>query len=265
MTLYGTYAVVPFYRRFQKRLMKATYDNCFIAVAISHFTAKKIKDAYSKARVKVINQGILFDNYQGPIVHKKIISNPYILTVAAMKLRKGYHISVPVFARLKKDFPDLKYVMLASRDPNDDYDYKIKKMIADNNLEKDVIWLTHVKESELIDLYKHAELFVLSSVSARFLYYFEGFGSIYLEAQSCGLPVIASRGGGQEDALIDGKTGFLAEEENIDDVYNLSKRILEDPELRREMSLEAKKFAKSMDWSNQLKDYYKIFQQILKR
>ncbi len=264
MTLYGTYAVVPLYRRWQKILMKAAYNASSFSAAISHYTAKQIKKAYPAARVRVINQGIKFVNYQQPIAHQRITPNPYILTVAALKFRKGYHIALPAFAKLKKDFPQLKYVILASYDSGSYYQ-RIKKVITDYNLEKDIIWLTRVKEPELIDLYKQADLFILSSVSSLSSHSFEGFGSINLEAQACGCPVVASRGGGQEDALVDKETGFLVKEKNVDSVYRAAKKILSNKELRQQMSIRAKKFAQSMDWTNNLKDYYKKYQEILSR
>ena len=35
----------------------------------------------------------------------------------------------------------------------------------------------------------------------------EGFGIVFLEAQACGLPVIAGRSGGSAEALLDGDSG----------------------------------------------------------
>lgn len=44
----------------------------------------------------------------------------------------------------------------------------------------------------------------------------EGFGIVALEAGSCGLPVVASNIQGLQDAVIDGKTGYLVEEGDVD-------------------------------------------------
>jgi glycosyltransferase involved in cell wall biosynthesis len=41
----------------------------------------------------------------------------------------------------------------------------------------------------------------------------EGFGFVYLEASSHGLPIIAHRIGGVEDAVKDGETGILTNPE----------------------------------------------------
>jgi phosphatidylinositol alpha-1,6-mannosyltransferase len=44
----------------------------------------------------------------------------------------------------------------------------------------------------------------------------EGFGIVILEAGSCGLPVVASNLQGIKDAVIDGKTGCLVNEGDVD-------------------------------------------------
>jgi phosphatidylinositol alpha-1,6-mannosyltransferase len=76
----------------------------------------------------------------------------------------------------------------------------------------------------------------------------EGFGFVYLEANSHGLPVIAHRTGGVEDAVLDGKTGFLV---NPDEPAELVKRLgqlIEDNELRKEMGEEGVRWASSHSW-----------------
>lgn len=261
-TLYGTYAVLPLRKRFQGLLLRRAYDNSAFCTAISTVTAQRIKEAYPPVKVEVILQGIDYSHYQNTPPPERIIENDFILTVATMKKRKGYHISIPVFAKLKKDFPDLKYVILATRDM-DNYVRKITELMRQLGVGKDIIWLERVSENELISLYKNAKVFFVPSISLESRDYFEGFGSVYLEAQSCGLPVVTSQGGGQEEALIDNKTGFLIREGDIEGYHQAVKKLLSDGILREKMSQEAKKFAESMDWKNNLKKYYERYKEII--
>jgi phosphatidylinositol alpha-1,6-mannosyltransferase len=46
----------------------------------------------------------------------------------------------------------------------------------------------------------------------------EGLGIVYLEAGSCGLPVIAGDSGGAPDAVQKGKTGLVVDGRNVDDI-----------------------------------------------
>lgn len=60
----------------------------------------------------------------------------------------------------------------------------------------------------------------------------EGLGTSILDAQSVGLPVLASRVGGIPEIVEDGVSGLLAEARNPDDFAAKLARLIEDPDLR---------------------------------
>ena len=63
----------------------------------------------------------------------------------------------------------------------------------------------------------------------------EGFGLVFLEAMECELPVICYNRGGQNDFLINGKTGFVVA---LDDKKSFSEKIIElisDSQLKKNM------------------------------
>ncbi|MBI5882740.1 MAG: glycosyltransferase family 4 protein [Elusimicrobia bacterium] len=65
----------------------------------------------------------------------------------------------------------------------------------------------HAPVKEVWRAYQAADVFILPSVS-------EGLSNSLLEAMSCGLAVLGSRVGGTVDAVIDGSTGILFDDEN---------------------------------------------------
>jgi glycosyltransferase involved in cell wall biosynthesis len=70
-------------------------------------------------------------------------------------------------------------------------------------------WVTlrgHVTDGELVDLYRKA--WIVASASAR-----EGWGMTLTEAAACGTPAIATRIAGHEDAIVDGVSGVLADDD----------------------------------------------------
>ncbi|MBP7134420.1 glycosyltransferase family 4 protein [Patescibacteria group bacterium] len=59
----------------------------------------------------------------------------------------------------------------------------------------------------------------------------EGFGIVFIEAALAGLPVVAGRGGGVEEAVIDGETGLLVDPENSEAIAQAIEQLRRDPAL----------------------------------
>src|SRR5262249_24214759 len=80
----------------------------------------------------------------------------------------------------------------------------VHRLHAELGLGESVALLGDVSRAELVDEYANADCFCLPSVQ-------EGFGIVFLEAMSAGLPVVACRAAAIPDVVLDGKTGVLAE------------------------------------------------------
>jgi len=63
----------------------------------------------------------------------------------------------------------------------------------------------------------------------------EGFGLVYLEAGARGLPVIAGRGAGADEAIEDGVSGLLIDPESAQDVGTAIVRVLKNPDLAKRL------------------------------
>lgn len=94
---------------------------------------------------------------------------------------------------------------------------------------KEIVHLRGITR-EMFKEMSQSSLFVLSSI-------YEGFGLVIVEAMSCGLPVVSyACPCGPKDIIEEGKDGFLVE---VNDEQTLAARInqlIEDEELRRQMS-----------------------------
>lgn len=71
----------------------------------------------------------------------------------------------------------------------------------------------HVDDRTLRGLFHRADVFALTPIERQHGTRLdsEGYGLVYLEANACGCPALATRSGGCADAVLDGVTGFLAE------------------------------------------------------
>ena len=74
----------------------------------------------------------------------------------------------------------------------------------------------------------------------------EGFSNVILESMASGKPVIASNVGGNPEAILDGKTGFLFEPQDPDELAAKTISLLKDKNLRERMGRVARKRAEEI-------------------
>lgn len=79
------------------------------------------------------------------------------------------------------------------------------------------------------------DLFILPSL-------YEGHPKVLLEAMACGLPVIGTRVPGIQELIHDGETGLLCETD-AESIQAAVQRTLADPDLRRRLGINARKYA----------------------
>mgnify|MGYP003633367040 CR=1 FL=1 len=65
----------------------------------------------------------------------------------------------------------------------------------------------------------------------------EGLGVIALKAAAAGVPVVGFNAGGMPEAVLHGETGLLAEAENVDELQQHIRTLINDDELRQKMSV----------------------------
>ncbi|VAW24701.1 hypothetical protein MNBD_BACTEROID04-1589, partial [hydrothermal vent metagenome] len=254
ITTHGTYGVLPYHMSsFKKYFHKKSFESAEKIICVSNYT-KNLLSEFGLKNLFVINNGINFKNfYHRPAASFKERKD-IILSVGALKHRKGQHVSITAFAQVSDKFKNLKYYIVGSQDDPKYFDY-LKKLVSDLNIENKVEFLSCVSDEELRNLYEQSKIFVLTSLSDKA--HFEGFGLVYLEANACGVPVVGSKDSGAEDAILDGKTGFLVYQNDSNSIAHAMGNILENKELWQELSKNSVIWAKEHDWSIVVKKYTK--------
>jgi glycosyltransferase involved in cell wall biosynthesis len=126
---------------------------------------------------------------------------PVILTIARLasaERYKGYDQVLRALPRIREQFPDVRYV-LGGRGPDR---ARVTSLVAQHRLEETVILAGYIPEHELSAHYNLCDVFAMPSKG-------EGFGIVFLEALSCGKPVVAGNKDGSADALLNGRIGLL--------------------------------------------------------
>lgn len=256
----GAYSVAPLEQLIKGWLLRWAFQKADCVPCISSFTEKEILKRVKLKNTQVVHLGIDFDKFQiSNFTNRKNSAEKVILSVGALKERKGYHISIPAAAQVKKRYPRLKYYIVGHQN-NRRYFEKLKNLVSEYQLESSVIFLEKVSDQELIKLYHQSDLFLLTPVNIGL--HFEGFGLVYLEANASGQPVIGAYNCGAEEAIENGFNGFLVPQNNIEKTSQAILKILDNPELARKLGANGKKKAREMNWQNTIEKYIGIYQSI---
>ena len=258
ITVQGTYAVAPLYNFVAGTLLKWAYKRADKIIAISQYTQNEILKKANLSNIEVINPGIDFKKFYKIPVYS---DEKFILSVGALKYRKGYHISIPAFALAKKELPDLKYKIVGSQ-KDVAYFKHLKDLAFENGVAGDVEFLSGVSDEALSDLYRRAKLFILTSVEEN--HHFEGFGIVYLEAAASGLPIVATSNSGASSAVKDGYNGLLVHQNDLRATTDAVLKILEDSEFKTKLGNNSREWVKEFSWEKIITDYNKIYSNLQK-
>lgn len=128
-----------------------------------------------------------------------------MITVARMVEGKGYPHLIHMLPEILKQIPNAVWLVVG-----DGPKYKeILTMVQKNSLQNVVRFVGNIQASEIRKYYRLADLFVL--LTHKDEHREEGWGTVFLEAAACGLPVVAGQVGGVEEAVLNGQTGLLVD------------------------------------------------------
>lgn len=258
ITLHGTYATAPFKKWYLRKIYSKVYQKAERIISISRFTQKKFLSLVKANNAIVINNGIDYGKFQlSKSFQKKENSDKVIISVGALKPRKGYHVSIPAIAEVKKKYPRLKYFIVGNQD-NKKYYRCLKDLVHQYGLKNNIFFLKDLSNKELINLYWQSDLFLLTPVNINGA--IEGFGLVYLEAGATKLPSIGTFGCGAEEAIKNGYSGLLVPQENIIETEKTILRILDNSDLAEQLGQNGQKRAKEMDWSKIFEKYIEVYQ-----
>lgn len=280
ITAIGSGALIHLYKPFYSFFLTLAYKKADAVTAISTFTKREIEKKIKRLSVEVINHGVDVDKYQhntnntNSAFHFNNIINsgtqtlqtiedykPYILSVGALRGRKGYHASIRAFARVRAAFPRLHYVIVGKKF-GVKYYQKLQRIINERSLQHWVHVMENVHtEEELIMWYRNAELFCLFSQNIN--NDVEGFGLVFLEAAASGLAVVGSKNCGAEDAIQDGENGFVIDQRDENGFADAIIKILKDKELRARMQNASLVFARESTWEKRFNDYARVYNRVL--
>jgi glycosyltransferase involved in cell wall biosynthesis len=180
-----------------------------------------------------------------------------ILSVGRLVPRKGHTYLIEAIKKLVAEGLDIKLVIVGFGPEKE----RLAKQAEGLNCEI----RSELSEDEVNQEYQKADIFVLPSVTDN-QGEKEGLGLVSLEAMSFNVPVVAFDNGGVGEVVIDGKTGILLPERDVDGLAKAIKRLLTDQLLRQKLTSQATEYAKATFTTKILADQQaEIYHQVLEK
>ncbi len=128
-----------------------------------------------------------------------------ILTISRFVDGKGFPHLLRMMPELLKHIPHLVWILVGDG-PKKEY---IMNTVQKHDLQNIVRYVGELPHDELKKFYYLADLFVLLTHPDEGRE--EGLGMVFLEAAAAGLPVVAGKSGGVEEAVLHGETGVVTD------------------------------------------------------
>jgi len=258
VSLMGQRASRPFRGRSVRKLLRDTAGT----VAISGWTAARFRDLalrlglpQSAERVRVVPLGVDASRFRPGLGGDRIragfgpADRKWLLTVARLMPHKGIDAGLAALADLRAEGVDAGY-LIAGEGPARAELTRLSERLGMTDF---VRWCGFVPDEDLPALYGAADVYLgLSREDGAEV---EGFGLSLLEAQACGLPVVAGASGGTADAVAAGIGGLLVAPSARGEIHQALVALLRDPARARAMGAAGRAWAeRERSWTRVQRD-----------
>ncbi|UPH46137.1 glycosyltransferase [Methylophaga pinxianii] len=264
LEMYAHYVPLPgaLFRNVISHLIIRRFCNkCDGVIVPTYSTEEYLRLVGVKSRIFVQPSGVDFMRFNKPhsltpaaLKQQLGIEQKQLVLVSVSRLGKEKNVKFLIDAIASLNQQTQNQVQLVIIGEGDDRHY-LENRIAEKGLQKSIQLIGAVSPENIPGYYQMADIFVFASKS-------ETQGMVILEAMSAGLPVVAIRSSGIDDAIVEGKTGF----KTLDDIelWNSKlKLLIEDNVLREELSKQAIEFARQHDSDVFAQNIDKFYSEVL--
>ena len=250
LTIHGS-ELLKFTRNpFEKWLFKKLLSRCSRIHVLSKFNESQLIGLYpfTKTYIKRTPGAPA----SGVITPKQKLENQTnsetirIVSVGRIHPRKGQDQILLALLKLPKTTQKSLQLSFVGPTNNPKYSMSIQNLVKE--FAGEVTFKGDCTDQELASIYAESDIFALTSLPTPKSV--EGFGFVYLEASAHGLPIIANKTGGVEDAVIDNETGLLSEPNDIETLSKNFFTLISDKNYRKRIGQNGIEWSISHNWDN---------------
>ncbi|HSE84018.1 MAG TPA: glycosyltransferase family 4 protein [Thermodesulfobacteriota bacterium] len=246
--------------------MKRLYMRAHNIISPSHSTAELLeRGGIPREKVKVIYNGVnpdmLSQNPNLGAIEKLrnkfniLDGEKVILTVARLVPGKGQESVIKALPKVTKECHKVKYLIVGEGR----YEEGLKTLAYREGVNSRVIFAGPVPHSEVINFYDLCDLFIMPNRTIEGKENIEGLPNVVLEAASRGKPVITGIPGGAKEAIQHGRSGYIVDGGNIDEIATRILDLLKDDMKAREFGIQGRQRIQEMFTEERMiEEYLKV-------
>jgi phosphatidyl-myo-inositol dimannoside synthase len=221
-----------------KQLLARIGANCDTLTYLGDYTLQRLRAACGPStHFEHLPTGVDSQQFSpsadGEMVRRRhgLLERPVVVCVSRLVARKGQDVLIRALPQIQRTIPAAALLIVGGGPHRE----QLERMVREGGLERDVVFTGSVPLEELPAHYAAGDVFAMPCRSRLHGLEVEGLGIVYLEANACGLPVVAGDSGGAPDAVLEGQTGYVVDGRSVDAVADRVSTLLGDEELCRRM------------------------------
>lgn len=216
--------------------IKKQFETVQFIYTVSNFASKKIKEIYNKESIVIpnaVDSNIFY--YDNTIKDNKVIN-------------------ITIIGSEKSEFKRIDNIIQAiNKVKEEGYKINLNWITPNEPIKNKINAIINPPQKVIGDTLRKSDIYICASM-------YESFCLPVLEAMTCGTAVITTNNGGNMDFVKENENALLIEKDNIEDICNKIKLLIDNKGLREKVSNNAIATSKMYSWDRtigEIEDYYK--------
>ena len=230
-----------------EKLIPWVYRRCRFAVISPSTRDDLVRRGIKEENIDVVLCGLDHNTFRR-LDNLERYDVPTIVHFGRMRRYKSIDVVIAAFARVKQELPTARLIITGDGPERERLVGTVRRL----RLEQSVEFAGVLDTQELVAVLNRAHVFLNASPK-------EGWGLTVVEANACGLPVVASDRPGLRDSVHHGKTGYLVAYGDEEAFATRALELLRDDDTWKRMSGAAMEWARSLTWDRTAAEMEEIF------
>jgi L-malate glycosyltransferase len=218
----------PFVNRFFDRVLAVSDEVRAYCIQHDHLSPNRVETLYNGVDLAGLDDKAAEGDARQRLGLRA--DAPVISTLANIRSIKGIDVLIRAAKRVCNEFPKAVFLVVG-RVLEPETMSGLKTQVESEQLADNFRFVGEMANP--FPVLRASNVFCLPSRS-------EGFSNALIEAMGCGLPCVATRVGGNAEALEEGKSGYLVDSEDVEAIAKRILQLLRDPGLARRMGAAAR-------------------------